>query len=49
MDLRKELDNPLVFLVLITVGVFSLGRIFEWWSKARHHGGTAVVFGSKHV
>jgi hypothetical protein len=29
--------------------VFSMGRVFEWWAKARHHDGTAVVFGAKHI
>jgi hypothetical protein len=49
VKIREELDNPLVFVVLMTAAVFSLGRIFEWWAKARHHDGTAVVFGAKHI
>jgi len=49
VKIREELDNPLVFVVLMTAAVFSLGRIFEWWAKARHHDGAAVVFGAKHI
>jgi len=49
MSVREELDNPLVFVILMTAAVFSMGRVFEWWSKSRHHDGTAVVFGAKHI
>lgn len=46
---RKELDNPLVFIVLLTGAVFSMGRIFEYFAKSMHHDGTATVFGAKQV
>lgn len=45
--IRTELDNPLVLLVLVTLGVFSLGHIFKWWSNAMHHNGASQLFGGK--
>lgn len=43
--MREALDHPIFFLVLVTIGVFSLAAIFRWGLKAAGYGGGAAVFG----
>lgn len=43
--MREALDHPIMFLVLVTIGVFSLAAIFRWGLKAGNFGGGAAVFG----
>jgi hypothetical protein len=42
--IRDQLNNPLVFILLVTLGVFSFGAVAEWWAKARHHNGASQLF-----
>ena len=43
-DLPEALDHPLVFLIVITIGVASLLCIFAWIAKARGSSGAAAFF-----
>lgn len=45
---RDQLNNPLVLLVLITIGVASLTSVIQWWAKARHHNGISLLFGGRY-
>jgi hypothetical protein len=43
-DFVDSLDHPIVFLVLITVGVVALAAIFVWLFKAAGWPGPAMLF-----
>lgn len=45
MALRDSLDHPVVFLVLVTLGVMSLVKIFAWGAKAADLPGAANYMG----
>lgn len=44
MSIKSELDNPLVFVALITVIVFSMSKVFKWGATNVKHTGTASIF-----
>lgn len=43
--MREALDHPILFLVVITVGVAAMSAIFRWGFKAANMPGPASVFG----
>lgn len=44
MAIREELDNPLVFVALLTVVVFSLSKVYKWVAINSGHQGAASIF-----
>ncbi len=46
-EVRDQLNNPLVFIILAAVGVRSVSLIAEWWAKAMHHSGLSTFFGGR--
>ena len=43
-DLRDSLDHPVFFLIVVTVGVFCLAKIFAWGLKAANLPGPGNIF-----
>jgi hypothetical protein len=43
--MREALDHPILFLVVVTVGVAAMMSIFRWGFKAANMPGPASVFG----
>lgn len=46
-EIREQLNNPLVFVILVAIGVRSTSLIAEWWAKAKHHNGLSTFFGGR--
>ena len=44
MAFRDELDNPLVFILLLTIAVFSTSKVIKWGSINAGHAGAASIF-----
>ena len=43
-NLREELDHPLFFLIVVTIGVMAMSSLFTWGFKAAGiHGGAALA------
>lgn len=43
MSLRDELDHPLVFLIVITIGVLAMSSLITWGAKASGLHGVAAI------
>lgn len=45
-ELKKNLDHPVVFLLLITIGVMCGIAVIKWGAKATHNHGLSALAGA---
>jgi hypothetical protein len=46
-DIRRKADNPLVFIVLIAIGVFAVAKLGQWTGHKIGAPGLSSFFGAK--
>lgn len=46
-ELRMRMDNPLVFIILVAIGVFGVGKLGQWTGGKLGWPGMSSFFGAK--